>query len=346
MRIGIDARAAAEVPAGRGRYVRELLRALARRDDGHEYVLSGRTRWEEVPFEWRVVARPDPLWSLAAGRAAGRDCDVVLATNSYLMAAVAQAPSLAVVYDMVAFDRALRAPRGSLFERATLPLAVRRAECLLCISEATERELKRRFPKARTEVTPLAADPAFYDAEPLRRAKPYVLCTGTLEPRKNVPRLIEAFAGLPAALRDRYDLVLAGPEGWETGPILEAIGAHGEFVKAIGYVPEPELPALYAGATAFAYPSLQEGFGLPVLEAMAAGTPVLTSDVSSLPEVAGEAAVYVDPEYVPSIQAALEDLLTDEGLRARLSAAGRERARAFSWDLTAERTVSAIRLIH
>ena len=346
MRIGIDARAAAEVPAGRGRYVRELLRALARREDGEEYVLYGRTAWEEVPFPWRIIERPDPFWSIAAGRAAGRECDVVLATNSYLMAAVASAPSVVVVYDLVAFDRELRAPRGSLFERLTLPLAVRRAAAMLCISDATRRELVERFPRARAETVPLAADPRFFDAVPARRAKPYVLCTGTLEPRKNVPRLIEAFAALDPALRDSHELVLAGPEGWETAPILESIGAHGDFVRAIGFVPEADLPGLYAGAVAFAYPSLQEGFGLPVLEAMAAGTPVLTSDVSSLPEVGGDAAVYVDPLETASIRDGLARLLADESLRARLASEGRERARGFSWDRTADATLSAIRRIH
>lgn len=346
MRIGIDARAAAEVPAGRGRYVRELLKALARRRDEHEYLLYGRTPWKEVPFEWRLIERPDPVWSIAAARAAGSECDVVLASNSYLLAALSRVPAAAVVYDLVAFDRALGAPKGSLFERITLPLAVRRARTMICISEATRVELVARYPRARAEVIPLAADPRFFDAQPAPRERPFVLCTGTLEPRKNVPRLIEAFAALPAELRDRYELVLAGPEGWQTRAILDAIGAHGDFVTALGYVPEDELPGLYAAAEVFAYPSLQEGFGLPVLEAMAAGTPVVTSNVSSLPEVAGDAALLVDPLGVTSIRDGIERLLRDEGLRAELAIAGRARAGEFGWDLVAERTLAAIRRIH
>jgi alpha-1,3-rhamnosyl/mannosyltransferase len=364
VRIGVDARAASEVPAGRGRLMRELLRGFAELDAPHEFRLYARKQWADAPsastagtaskdgpaFEWRIQGGPAPLWAIRAGRAAGRENDVVFATSSYLLTGFTRAPTVALVHDLVAFERELRAPRGSLFERLTLPLAVRDTHALICISDATRKELIARFPAAdgKSYVISLGADERFASAEPGDVAarhgitKPYVLCTATLEPRKNVPRLIEAFAGLEPELRDRYELVLAGPEGWQTEETLKAIGEHPQLVRALGHVPDSDLPALYAGATVFAYPSLREGFGLPVLEAMAAGAPVLTSNQSSLPEVGGDAARYANPYDVESIRAGLTELLEDEPLRNELSAAGRERAARFTWLEAASKTLAIL----
>jgi glycosyltransferase involved in cell wall biosynthesis len=344
MRIAVDARAAVEVPAGRGRYVRELLRALARLPDDHEYVLLARSRWEapelDARFRWRLIRMPDPAWSLA-GAAACRGAGAVLSANSYLLAAVAPARAVATVHDLVAFDRDLGLPRGSAAERLTLPLAVRRGGPLLCVSEATRAALVERFPRtaALAHVVHHGVEERFFVERP---EQPYVLMTGTLEPRKNVARAVEAAAALPEPLRERFELLLAGPRGWQTEQIDAALVRHRATVRELGLVPDEELPDLYAGAAVFLYPSLREGFGLPVLEAMAAGTAVVTSGVSSLPEVGGDAVRYVDPTAVESIRAGLEDVLTDDGLRARLAAAGRERARRFTWERTARETLALL----
>jgi glycosyltransferase involved in cell wall biosynthesis len=191
-------------------------------------------------------------------------------------------------------------------------------------------------------VIQLAADERFataHDAAQLTAAAArhglepggYVLATGTLEPRKNLLRLIRAHAKLPPDLRAAHPLLLVGPRGWETAEILAAAGRDERAVRLAGYVPDDELAALYAGCTVFCYPSLYEGFGLPVLEAMAAGAPVITSNLSSLPEVAGDAAVYVDPLDERAIGAALERLLRSPEERSRLAAAGPQRAAGFSW---------------
>jgi alpha-1,3-rhamnosyl/mannosyltransferase len=358
MRIGIEAWAAAEVPAGRGRYLREILRHLAplATDHGHELVLYAREPWHDEALAehsacWALRAGGGPRWLASVARAAARDCDVLLAPTSYALCALSPVPAVGVVFDLVAFDRSLSAPRGALFERLTLPAAAGRARALLCISQATRAELVARFPAAasRAIVTPLAADAAFAAAAPdpavaARHGldRRYVLSTATLEPRKNLSRLIEAFAALDPALRERFELVLVGGRGWRTEALDATLTRHAALVRTLGFVDDADLPALYAGADLVAYPSLEEGFGLPVLEAMAAGAPVLTSDRSSLPEVGGDAAFYVDPTSVDRIRAGLATLLADPERRAALAAAGRVRAREFSWEATARGTLGAL----
>jgi glycosyltransferase involved in cell wall biosynthesis len=257
------------------------------------------------------------------------------------------------VWDFAPFDRRWGAPLGSLFERATAPLAVRRARQLIAISESTRDELARRLPRSRGRITVAhpSADAAFTaDAagedvairERIGISKPYVLSVGTLEPRKNLPRLIEAFAALPAAVRGDQVLVLAGATGWQTDRTFERVAAHGDLVQTLGFVADADLPALYRGATVFCYPSLYEGFGIPVLEAMRCGVPVLTSATSSMPEVGGGAARYVDPESTAAIRDGLAALLMDPALRARMAHEGPVRAQSFDWAQSARRILDVL----
>jgi glycosyltransferase involved in cell wall biosynthesis len=352
--VGIDARAAAEVPAGRGRVVRELLRALAARDDDARFTLYARERWDEPldeRFAWRLIDAPDPRWHVRAASAARGD-DVFLSTNSYLTAWFLRPPSVVFVYDLVPFvEGAAAQRRATRIERATIRPAIRRAARLLCISAATRDDLEARFPAARgkTLVAPLAADQRFFrerSAQELAgvRARhglqrPFVLAAGTLEPRKNLPRLVEAYGALPDELRAEHELVVVGPEGWELESALRGAGEGG--ARLLGHVPDEDLAALYEACAVFCYPSLYEGFGLPVLEAMAAGAAVLTSDVSSLPEVGGDAVAYADPLDAAAIGAGLAALLGDAGRRAALGAAARERARSFSWERFAAQVMEA-----
>ena len=355
--IALDARMAAEVPAGRGRYVRELIRHLPPLLGEHRLLLYARTRWEQAPeseqVEWRIVPGSDLRWPLRAGRAMRGSCDVVLATSSYLLCAAAPAPVHSIVWDLAPFHRELHSPRAALLERVTLPLAVRRCASLVAISAATGAELAERYPASagRTSIAyPAAggeftAEPSEHDERALARhgvSRPYLLATGTLEPRKNLPRLISAFASLPTELRAGRQLVLAGAPGWETDETFAHLRAHADLVRTLGYVPDEELPALYRGADVFCYPSLYEGFGIPVLEALRSGTAVLTSNRSSMPEVAGTAARYVDPEDVTDIAAGLADLLGDAGLRERLGQEGLLRAEHFSWESTALAVLRAL----
>ena len=233
-------------------------------------------------------------------------------------------------------------------------LAIERADMLIAISESARRDLIERMhaPAERIVVTPLAADPALArvtDPAVLDRVRRryrlperFVLFLGAMEPRKNLLRLIEAWATLKPAVRRETSLVVAGAQGWLNDSVrsrVETLGL-GDRVHLAGYVEGEDLAALYSLATVFAYPSLWEGFGLPVLEAMACGTPVLTSDVSSLPEVAGDAAVLVPPTDVEAIADGLFRLLEDAALRADLAERGRRRAARFSWERCARETLA------
>jgi alpha-1,3-rhamnosyl/mannosyltransferase len=353
--IGIDARAAADVPAGRGRVVRELLRELAARgSDDRRYVLYTRRIWDDVAlddrFRWQVLEDRDPLWHVRAARLANRECDVFLATNSYLTTWLLTVPAVPIVYDLVTFERSMRPNRRStVIERVTLGPAVRRSARLVAISQSTADALVARFPKAAGRVVVAPLGPAPSPEEPLgaeeARALPpagFVLAVGTLEPRKNLPRLVDAFRGLPEELQRAHPLVAVGALGWETGPTLSALRSLGERGVILGHVSDAALQALYERCSAFCYPSLGEGFGLPVLEAMAAGAPVVTSNVSSLPEVGGDAVEYANPYDTEAIRAGLERLLTDAARSAELRAAGPERARAFSWSSFADRVLEAL----
>ena len=348
LRIAIDARAAAEVPAGRGRFVRELLAALRDRDADHRFELLCREPGPvegglDERFTWVALPEPDPLWHLHAASRANRTADLLLSTNSYLTAWFTSVPTAIVVYDMVPFVAPkLAQRRAAIIEHATIRPALRRAAAFACISAWTERDLVALFPRTadRTAVLPLAAHPRFRPDHPeqelaaalARHDLPerFVLGVGTLEPRKNLVRLIDAYTALPDAVRAATPLVLVGPKGWEADEIERRAGAAG--VRITGFVSDEDLSLLYTACTAFAYPSLYEGFGLPVLEALAAGAPTVTSTTSSLPEVAGDAALLVDPLDTAALQSALEQLLTDEALTARLRAEGPRRAAAFSWD--------------
>jgi glycosyltransferase involved in cell wall biosynthesis len=339
VRIGIDARAAAEVPAGRGRFVRELLSALTARNDEHRYVLYARRPWGDLDerFRWVLVDTPDPLWNVRVGLTAHRESDVFFSVNSYLTAWFTRVPTTLNVFDLIAWEAPESAQRrAARIERATIRPALRRARHVFCNSQSTLDDLRRRFPAAasKASVVPLAAsdrEPAgFEDLD-----RPFVLSTGTIEPRKNLLRLIEAFRGLP----DDYLLVLAGPRGWDEEEILRRAD---ERIRFVGNVSDQQLESLYRRCAVFCYPSLYEGFGLPVLEALKAGAPVVTSNVSSLPEVAGDAARYVDPRSVEQIREALAELLGSEEARQLLSERGRAQAKRFSWERTAEEILAQL----
>jgi glycosyltransferase involved in cell wall biosynthesis len=226
------------------------------------------------------------------------------------------------------------------------------ADRILCVSATTARDLAEHLGVAgeRVDVTPLGTDlvPASDEEVARLRARigldgPYLLGLGTLEPRKDLPTLVRAFAILAGELP--HTLVLAGLAGWGAGELRGAVAASGvaERVRLTGYVPEQDKAALLSGADLLAYPSRYEGFGLPVLEAMACGTPVVTTTGGSLPEVAGDAALLVPPGDAEQLAAAAAKLLGDQAAWADQARRGRARAAGFTWERCADLTAAAYR---
>lgn len=220
---------------------------------------------------------------------------------------------------------------------------LKRARGLIAVSENTRQDAIRLLGIQPDRIRTIysGVPQAYFDATPSRRSKPYLLYAGTIEPRKNVDLLLDAYAALPEALRNMYDLVLAGPEGWNSTATMSRLRSRSiPGVEYLGYVAESLMPGLFAGATAFVYPSLYEGFGFPVAQAMAARVAVLTSNTSCLPEVAGPGALTVDPRSLAELTRALSTLLENSSLRSELAQKGRAHAEIYRWSECAKRSVA------
>jgi len=236
--------------------------------------------------------------------------------------------------------------------RTWLPLALHKADAVITISNCSKNDIARYLPvpKEKIFVTPISNSPAYRPLpaeavqpvlDKLHIPTPYILFVGSLEPRKNLLHLLQAYAQLRHH-HPHYHLVIVGARNfWKNAPVVETVDALDlkDWVHFTGFVPEEDLPALYNGAHLFVFPSLYEGFGLPPLEAMACGTPVVTSNSSSLPEVVGDAAVTVDPYDVAAIAAAMASVLADPALAADLRQRGLTRAGQFSWERMAQETI-------
>ncbi|GAB6846309.1 glycosyltransferase family 4 protein [Paraburkholderia kururiensis] len=238
-----------------------------------------------------------------------------------------------------------------------LPRTLKQAQTVIAVSRYTKNEIHEIYglPDEKVVAIPLGVEPAFQPygeefcatalAQLNLRYRGFVLSVCTLQPRKNLARLVEAFARLPRVLRQAFPLVLIGADGWMNSTLMEQAGPlalAGELITP-GYVSRTNLLRFFASAAVFAYPSLYEGFGLPVAEAMASGVPVLTSNVTSLPEVVAGAALEIDPYSVDEITAGLERLLVDEALREELIKRGLRRATELSWGTTVEQTCNVYR---
>jgi len=359
MNIGIDAsRAARPIRTGTEHYSLHVIRALVDLGADHTFTLYFNQPPEPGLFPARPNVRvrviPFPrLWTHVrlAAEIAMRPPDVLFVPAHVLPLVPGRA--VATVHDLGYryFPQAHPWAARAYLEWGTRHNA-RASRLVIADSRATRDDLVRfyrvpadkirvAYPGLRPDMRPVR-DKAVLDGT-LRRygiEPPYVLYVGTLQPRKNLRRLIEAFARVPPPCR----LVLAGSKGWMYDEILRRAGelGIGDRVLFPGYVPDKDLPALLSGAALFAFPSLYEGFGLPVLEAMACGAPVVCSDTSSLPEVAGDAAILVPPTDTDALAAALNRVLTDADLRADLSRRGMERARLFTWRRCAEEILKAL----
>jgi glycosyltransferase involved in cell wall biosynthesis len=361
--VGYDATTISGELSGVGYYTARLLASLANgAGDGivdrlivlsnRELALPAGPR-VQVPEAGRFPVRS--LWmQLVLPRLLRRlRPDVVHYTN-YLAPVWGGVPYVVSIHDMsVSLMPQFHTMKKRLLTSRLVPIVARRASLVLTPSESTRRDVVRllRLDPGRVKVIPYAPAPVFRPSPPdaarvraLGLETPYFLYVGTLEPRKNLVRALRAFARVGGTLPD-HRFVLVGQRGWKYSEIV-AEAARPELADRVtlaGYVAEADLPALYANATAFVYPSLYEGFGLPVMEAMATGLPVLTSRSSSLTEIAEGAAVLVDPLDETALADGMVSLATDEPLRASLRARGLERTASFTWERTARETAEAYR---
>lgn len=237
--------------------------------------------------------------------------------------------------------------------------AVEYADRIIAISEHTKRDIMKHFdaPEDLIAVTHLAAGPEYHEvrdkavlsSSKARYGLPeeYILFVGSLEPRKNIKGLLKAYSVIPARMRKAYPLVIAGAKGWlnsDIPPLLSSLAIK-ESVIFTGYIDSADISAVYSGASLFVYPSLYEGFGLPILEAMSCGVPVVTSNTSSMPEVAGDAALLVDPLNAEELAFGIETVLGKESLRAEMRKKGLVRASSFSWERCAKETIEVYRKV-
>lgn len=376
MRVGIDYTSAVHQGAGIGRYTRRLVTALLELDQQNEYVLvvAGKAKTPKVEFmspttpffnradypNLRVIMLPlsERLWAILWHRL-HLPLWVELFTGTlgvfhspdFALPPVRNARTIVTVHDL-SFLRVPQcsSPQLQAYLREVVPKSVRRANMVLADSECTKSDVIELLGVEATRVKVIYAGVGqeFHrveDEEQLAAVRTryrlparFVLGLGTLQPRKNFERLIEAYALIRRQIDTEMKLVIAGSPGWMYEGIFEKTRELDlqEAVCFPGYVADEDLPALYTLAELFVFPSLYEGFGLPPLEAMACGTPVITADVSSLPEVVGDAAWMVDPLDVGALADAMQRVLSDTALRRQMVARGLLQARRFTWEQAAK----------
>jgi len=367
MRIGIDGRYIQDHFPGIGRYTYNLIQALAKAAPEDSFVLPYNPQSVNTRYDLQRLRTPNvemvsidlPTFSLTEQyrlpsliRHLGLD---LFHSPYYIKPYFLPCPSVVTIYDLIPrlYPQYISPWARGIFEMA-IRLATVTSRLVISVSQSAKEDLVRllRVPPSKVWVTPLGVDTQFCPVNEkaifnLRQKydlpEGYILYLGINKPHKNLVRLVEAFA----KVKNRRNLVLAGkedPRYREVHEVVKQLSLQ-DRVVFLGQVPEDDLPALYSGAALFVFPSLYEGFGLPLLEAMACGVPVVCSSTSSLPEIAGRAAVMVDPLDVSQLARALERVLGDSDLRASMRQEGLKQAARFSWERTAKETLAVYRQV-
>jgi len=362
MKIGVDARLLSRPLTGIGRYTLEMCRALSKEPNISLYLYSPGPIQPDVALSLPPANIRTKNWNNGLLRqfwgesylplwAKKDELDVFWGPAHRLPHCLpGKMARVVTIHDLVwKYAGNTMRPLSRLLERYQMPVAVHAADAVVADSNATAGAVKEEFfiNSDKLSVILLGASPvkhissvAILQQKGINR--PYILFVGTLEPRKNLIRLLTAYSLLATSIKDQAMLVIVGGKGWGGIDLNDTVSDLGlrKYVRVLGYVDEAVLATLYANALFLAMPSLYEGFGLPLVEAMAHGTPVLTSDNSSMPEVAGKAGLLIDPFAIPSIKNGLETLIANHDLRSNLAENTRENITRFSWITAAKQLVS------
>jgi alpha-1,3-rhamnosyl/mannosyltransferase len=361
-RIGIDIRKVRDY--GIGTYIRNLVAGLGSAGGGHEFALlhAAADPAPDLPADMRRIVEPSRLYSLrepfSLGRTARRSGLALLHCPHYVTPFRPGCPVAVTIHDLIhlLFPQYLPNAAARFYADYFLRRAAKRCAVIFTVSEGSKRDILERLParEERIIVTPNALDPLYREpagaeetAECLERLdvrSPYVLCVGNNKPHKNLSTALAAFATFRRRVGREWSMVFAGssfadPHGGAA--LLRQVeeSALADAVQFTGYLPDPDLRALYAGASIFLFPSLYEGFGLPPLEAMAQGTPVVASNRSVMPEILGDAALLVEPDAAV-LAAGMEQVAGDSVLRAGMIERGFARAALYTWEHTVNRTLA------
>ncbi len=364
MRIGIDATAMPVELYGAGNYIFHLIQTLLRVDTENEYVVFTKSIHTPIFRTFRRAQLVPLSFSSRLFRVAWEQTVLpvlvrqhrldLLHSPHYTMPVWRTCRSVVTFHDMTFYlypEMHLLSKR--LFFGAMISLSARRADALIAISVSTRADTIRLL-KTKPEkifTVPYGIDPSFHsmvDPSALNEIRAryhlpqkFILYVGNLEPRKNLPTLLRAFARV-IEKDGAWNLVMAGSRGWKDAKVFSTVKELGlaDRVSFPGFIPQFDLPVVYSLASVFVYSSLYEGFGLPVLEAMACGVPVITSNISSMPEIVGGAGILVDPHNEVELAEAMQRVLTDRALHDKLARDGRERSKQFSWERTARETLA------
>ncbi|TDJ30986.1 MAG: glycosyltransferase family 1 protein [Gammaproteobacteria bacterium] len=356
MRIGVDCRPLAHPKNGIGRYTTQLLKRLTQYSDHQWFLYGGKTSdnpWldfdnvyrrsndsfyrglnllrEQIMFQnWARKDRLDVFWS----------------PRHHLPLLLRSIPCVLTIHDCVWRQHpGTMQLRGLIAERLLTPASLQLATRIIAVSQATAADLVSLYPNLQPKIDVIYEANSLHPIESSSAMRtPYMLFVGTLEPRKNLQRCLEALAKLKTLGSELPRLIVTGGRGWKMEPLHLSVTALGleQQVEYVGSADDTELSALYAGCDFLVFPSLYEGFGLPIVEAFSFGKPVITSNVSAMPEVAGDASLLVDPNSVDEIANAMKRLITDRALYDTLALKTKPQAAKFSWDRAAEQTLAVI----
>ncbi|MCL5074914.1 MAG: glycosyltransferase family 4 protein [Chloroflexi bacterium] len=371
MNICLDASPTLQPISGIARYTTKLIEGLLKLDSGDNLSLLYNRGLQGSPpaplnhLPKRVIPLGNKQWRLLLLLAyrLGSTMDGLLGDTDlfhgtdYLLPPLRRINAVVTIHDLsFLLFPSCHTLGNRLNLRMMVPLAVRSAGAIIVDSQSSKRDLLRwiAMPEEKIHVIHLGVDDCYFvnrtDEERQRLLQryaiqqPFILSVGTIEPRKNIPALLDAYSALHGTGNLSHQLVIVGRAGWHHRSVLQQLTVdRATSIRFLGHLPDEELAILYTAADLFVFPSLYEGFGLPPLESMACGTPVVCSNTSSLPEVVGEAALTVDPHDVASLARAMDQVFTDSDLRRRLAGQGRERAKMFTWQKTARCTLDVYR---